>query len=129
MSQDDSRTRTFSWRDPRELSRAALAESGFSFLDAFVRGLLARPPIADLFEMTLASVEAGTVTFRMQPKEYMYNPIGTVHGGAISTILDSAIGCAVHSTLPAGKGYTTLDLQVRFLRAVTLESGELTAVG
>jgi uncharacterized protein (TIGR00369 family) len=129
MSDDAQRTRTFSWVDPRMSSNAAKQTDGRHFLERVMRGEIHRPPIADLFDLVITDVEAGTVTFQMVAKEYMYNPIGSLHGGAISTLLDSVIGCAVHSSLPAGRGYTSLDLHVRFLRAITVDSGLLTAVG
>jgi len=75
------------------------------------------------------SVEEGSVTFYLDPQEFHYNPLGTVHGGIISTMLDSAAACSVHTTLPAGIAYTSLDLNVKFLRAVTIASGRLTCTG
>jgi uncharacterized protein (TIGR00369 family) len=77
----------------------------------------------------LVSVDAGTVVFALDPAEYHYNPIGSVHGGVYATLLDSAAGCAVHSMLPAGVGYTSLDLSVKFLGAVRVGSGALTCTG
>jgi uncharacterized protein (TIGR00369 family) len=74
-------------------------------------------------------VGEGWITFALQPHEMHYNPLGTVHGGVIATLLDSATGCAVHSVLPAGKGYTSLDLTVKYLRPVTAETGRVTATG
>lgn len=69
------------------------------------------------------------MSFLFEPQEFHYNPIGTVHGGVISAILDSAMGCSIHSLLPAGTGYTTLELKVNFLKAVTAQTGELSATG
>ncbi len=74
-------------------------------------------------------VEAGVVAFTMTPQELHYNPMGVVHGGVLSLLLDSAMGCAVSSMLPAGTGYTTVDLHVTFVRAVTIDSGPLRAEG
>jgi uncharacterized protein (TIGR00369 family) len=65
----------------------------------------------------------------MAPREFHYNPLGTVHGGILATLLDTAAGCAVHSTLSAGVGYTSLDLTVKFLRPVTVASGALRCEG
>lgn len=73
--------------------------------------------------------EEGSVTLELEPQEFHYNPLGTVHGGVISTLLDTAAACSVHSTLPAGVGYTSMDLNVKFLRAVTVDSGRLTCTG
>jgi uncharacterized protein (TIGR00369 family) len=75
------------------------------------------------------SVEDGRVVFTMPAREYHYNPLGTVHGGVLATLLDTATGCAVHSTLPAGFGYTSLDLTTKFLRPVTVASGTLRCEG
>jgi len=129
MNDENARRRTFAWSDPAPLTEAARALSGLAFFEKIERGELALPPILELFEIVPGSAAHGTIAFTMLPKEYMYNPIGTVHGGAIATLLDSAIGCAVHTTLPVGRAYTTLDLVIRFLRPVTLASGTLTAVG
>jgi uncharacterized protein (TIGR00369 family) len=71
----------------------------------------------------------GRVAVAMTPQEFHYNPLGTVHGGILATLLDTAAGCAVHSTLPAGAGYTSLDLVTRFLRPVTVASGALRCKG
>ena len=74
-------------------------------------------------------IEEGQVVFSFVPQEFHYNPIGTVHGGVISAILDSAMGCTLHSLLSAGRGYTTLELKVNFLKAITLKTGLLKAIG
>jgi uncharacterized protein (TIGR00369 family) len=71
----------------------------------------------------------GWVVVTLEPQEYHYNPLGTVHGGVLATLLDTATGCAVHSTLPVGVGYTTLDLTTKFLRPASIASGMLTAEG
>lgn len=74
-------------------------------------------------------IEEGRVVFGARPDENVYNPIGTVHGGYLATLLDSAVGCAVHSVLKAGQGYTTLELKVSYLRAVTKDTGPIRAEG
>ena len=74
-------------------------------------------------------IEKGRVVFAGTPGKEVYNPIGTVHGGYAATLLDSACGCAVHSSLAAGQGYTTLDLKVAYHRAMTAETGEVFAEG
>ncbi|GAA1037774.1 hypothetical protein GCM10009557_52070 [Virgisporangium ochraceum] len=79
--------------------------------------------------MRAITAEEGRVTAELQPAEYHYNPLGTVHGGVLATLLDTATGCAVHSTLPAGYGYTSIDLSTKFLRPVTVASGVLRCVG
>lgn len=87
------------------------------------------PAIGELLGMVVVSVEDGEVTFAISPDERMLNPIGTVHGGIAATMLDSCMGCAVHTTLPAGTGYTTAQLNVHYLRAMRPGMGEVRAVG
>jgi uncharacterized protein (TIGR00369 family) len=79
--------------------------------------------------MQLESVEEGRAVFSIEPAEWMYNPIGSVHGGIAATLLDSALGCAVHTTLPAGVGYTTLELKVNYVRAMSTTTGRVVAEG
>jgi uncharacterized protein (TIGR00369 family) len=74
-------------------------------------------------------VEDGRGVFAMEPAEWMYNPIGSVHGGIAATLLDSCMGCAVHTTLVAGVGYTTTDLQVRYIRGMSHATGRVLAEG
>lgn len=103
--------------------------SGLEYLRAIGRGELPAPPIADLVGFTISEVEEGRVVFECVPAEYHYNPIGTVHGGLACTLFDSAMGCAVHTTLPAGTGYTTVELKVNFLRPITAGTGLLRCEG
>ena len=112
-----------------ELAHAGAALDGLSFLRAISRGELPPPPIATLLGFEPAEVEEGRVTFVCTPRHDHYNPIGAVHGGLAMTLLDSAMGCAVHSTLPAGVGYTTLEVKTNFVRAITLETGRVLAHG
>jgi uncharacterized protein (TIGR00369 family) len=94
-----------------------------------IAGELPEPPIAATLGFRLAAVERGTATFVGDAQLWHYNPIGSVHGGVLATLLDSATGCAVHTALPVGMAYTSLDLSARFLRRVTADSGTLTCVG
>lgn len=103
--------------------------SGVDFLRGLAEGHYPQPPIAELIGFTLAKVEEGRVVFAGTPGLQHYNPIGTVHGGYAATLLDSCLGCAVHSTLAAGMGYTTLELKVSYVRAITLDTGEVRAEG
>lgn len=119
------RTRTVSWEDPMIGATAALGVSGLDYLRAIGAGDIPPPPIALLLGMDRPHVEAGRTVFEMQIGEHLYNPIGSVHGGVLATLLDSALGCAVHSLLPAGVGYATVDLSVTYLRPVTRETGRL----
>ncbi|WP_336490344.1 PaaI family thioesterase [Methylobacterium nigriterrae] len=123
------RRRVVEWADPRVTARAGQARAGLDFLRALIAGDVPPPPLIALLGIDLVSADAGRVTMRMGADEHLYNPLGSVHGGAIASLLDSVTGCAVHSTLPLGRGYTTLEIKVNYLRAVTAASGVLTAVG
>ena len=103
--------------------------SGFEFLQKIVSGELPRPPIAALLDFQIVELQEGRAVFAVNPAEYHYNPIGVVHGGLAATLLDSAMGCAIHSMLPAGAGYTTLELKVNFIRAMTAETGRVRGEG
>jgi uncharacterized protein (TIGR00369 family) len=120
-----TRTRTVSWEDPRALADAASGLSGLEYLQRIVAGELPRPPISALMNFGLTELGEGHAVFTVEPAEYHYNPIGVVHGGLAATLLDSAMGCAVHSTLPAGARYTTLEIKVNYVRAMTAETGEV----
>ena len=119
------RTRTVQWEDPRPLGEAGRGLAGLEFLQKIARRELPPPPLAMLMNFELVEVSEGNATFAVVPAEYHYNPIGVVHGGLAATLLDSAMGCAVHSTLPAGAGYTTLEIKVNFIRAMTGETGRV----
>jgi uncharacterized protein (TIGR00369 family) len=94
-----------------------------------MRGELPAPPIATLIGFQVVEVEEGRVVFELVPGEHQYNPLGSVHGGVASTLLDSAASCAVYTTLPAGTGYTTSQLNVHFVRPITKDTGVLTCEG
>jgi uncharacterized protein (TIGR00369 family) len=100
-----------------------MSMSGIDYVRALAAGRVAPPPVAALLGISLLDVQRGRVAFEMEVGEHLFNPIGCVHGGMLSTLLDSAMGCAVHTTLPAGIGYTTLDLKVTFVHQVTSPSG------
>jgi uncharacterized protein (TIGR00369 family) len=123
------RSRTYDWEDPTVSAAAVGQYSGLDFLREVQAGRLPAAPIAATLGMTLEEVERGRVVFALEPGEEHYNPIGSVHGGVYATLLDSAAGCAVQSVLPQGMGYTSLDLNVKFLRPVTVDTGKVRAVG
>jgi uncharacterized protein (TIGR00369 family) len=129
QTQTAVRTRTFSWSDPTEHVDQLGRRSGLDLLRAMIAGELPPPPVMYLLGMGAMTAEEGRVTVELQPREFHYNPLGGVHGGILSTLLDTAAGCAVHTTLPAGVGYTSLDLSVKFLRPVTVASGLLHCAG
>ena len=111
------------------LHRKSTETAGMAFLEAIRTGELPPPPIAALLGFEIRSIEQGAVTFALIPDEKHYNPIGMVHGGVTATLLDTVMGCAVHTLLPAGVGYSTLDISVRYQRAVTVDTGTVLATG
>jgi uncharacterized protein (TIGR00369 family) len=122
-------TRTYAY-DARPFDPAiARAVSGLDYLRGILRGDYPAAPIAATLGFTIAEVDAGRAVFTGTPDRFVYNPIGMVHGGYAATLLDSAMGCAVHSTLPAGKAYTTIDLSISLVRAITERSGPLRSEG
>ncbi|MGB2570636.1 PaaI family thioesterase [Micromonospora citrea] len=129
QTQDAARSRTFSWSDPTLGAADVGRRGGLELLRAMIAGELAAPPIMHLIDMARMEADEGRVAVELVPQEFHYNPLGTVHGGVISTLLDTAAACAVHTTLPAGIGYTSLDLNVKFLRPVTVASGMLRCEG
>lgn len=115
---------------PGMASRDQLRErSGLEFMTGIGSGELPPPPIAQLLDFVPISVEAGRAVFQGTPRFDHYNPIGSVHGGYAATLLDTAVGCAIHSMLPAGKGYTTLELKLNYIRAMTDKTGPVRAEG
>jgi uncharacterized protein (TIGR00369 family) len=103
--------------------------NGLDFLRAIASGDVPGAPIAELMGFEPVEAEEGRVVFACVPGERHYNPIGSVHGGLAATLLDSAMGCAVHSTLPEGRGYTTLELKVNFTRAIAADTGRVLCEG
>jgi uncharacterized protein (TIGR00369 family) len=125
----EPRRKTVTWFDPLDAARQGAAMSGIEHLNAIRAGALPPPPIAAHFDFRIVSVEPGEVGFICTPDESAYNPIGLVHGGLVCTLLDSVTGCAVQSTLPAGTGYTSVEIKVNYLRPVHGHTGELHARG
>jgi uncharacterized protein (TIGR00369 family) len=125
----EPRERIVRWHDPVVAAARGLRMSGVDYLTAMAAGELPPPPISGLMQMTVAEVEPGRVVFTCTPDESTYNPIGVVHGGLVCTLLDSVAGCALHSTLPQGRGYTSIEIKVSYLAAVRATSGLLTATG
>ena len=123
------RSRTVTWQDPSKPAEAGLQMAGIDYISAMIAGEIPPPPISRLIQMDLVEAEPGRVVFTCTPDQSAYNPIGAVHGGLVCTLLDSVAGCALHSTLPAGRGYTSIEIKVSYLKAVRLQSGRLTAVG
>lgn len=124
-----ARTRTFGWDDPLAMARTIEDLSGLERMQRVLGGTLPPPPMARLMDIRMVEATEGRVVFAATPAEFHFNPIGVVHGGFAATILDSAMGCAVHTKLPARVGYTTLELKVNFVRAITLATGQVKAIG
>jgi uncharacterized protein (TIGR00369 family) len=125
-----TRTRGVTWASPGQGDFEALAElDGLGQLQAIEAGLVAPPPVMATVDISGFRAERGTVTVQMRAQEFHYNPLGSVHGGMLATMLDTAAACSVHSTLAVGEGYTSVDLTTKFLRPVTVDSGLLTCVG
>jgi uncharacterized protein (TIGR00369 family) len=121
----DARRRAYGWQDPVATAAGADGRTGLEFLRAIAAGELPPPPIALTLGLSLAEVAEGRAVFTLEPAEFHYNPLGTVHGGVALTLIDSANGCAVQTLLPRGAGYTTLETKANFVRAVTVDSGLL----
>jgi uncharacterized protein (TIGR00369 family) len=106
-----------------------LSYDGLSFLQALIDGTLPAPPITKTLGFRLAAVEHGRAVFEGEPRVEYYNPLGTVHGGYAATLLDSAVACAIHTTMAKGEGYTTLELKLNVVRPITVAVGLLIAEG
>ncbi len=123
------RTRVITWEDPTASVQTGRKISGIAYLKALQAGELPPSPIAVLMGMWITEVSEGRIVFAAEPAEYHYNPLGTVHGGVMATLLDSALGCAVQTMLPAGTSYTTLELKVNYLRSITAKTGTVYCEG
>jgi uncharacterized protein (TIGR00369 family) len=115
--------------DPRAVAEQGRALSGMEYVQAIFAGELPAPPIADLMGFRGIDAEPGRAVFEMTPGPQHYNPIGSVHGGIALTLLDSAMGCAVHTLLERGVGYTTLEVKTNFVRPITLDTGVIRCEG
>ena len=125
----EPRSRTFSWSDPAETLAGITTMPGIEALRRMLAGGLPYPPIAHLIGMRLVEVETGRVVWEAVPGEQHYNPIGTVHAGFATTLLDSAMGTAFVSVADAGTRWTTLELKANFTRPITAETGTVRCVG
>ncbi|WP_439594169.1 PaaI family thioesterase [Microbacterium sp.] len=128
-SETFERSRTVTWDDPMPPLEASAELSGLEYLRALIAGEYPPPPIARLLGFDIVEAREGEVVFECEPGEYHYNPLGTVHGGLACTLLDTVVGCAAHTTLAKGVGYTSIDLNVSYLRPILATSGTLRAVG
>jgi uncharacterized protein (TIGR00369 family) len=126
-SPETTKTRTITWQDPVASASVGAGMAGLDYVRAIQSGEIPPPPIAVVMNFSIELLEEGRAVFVGEPGEEHYNPIGVVHGGYASTILDSALGCAVHTTCPAGVGYTSQTLEVKYLRPVTRDTGSVRA--
>jgi uncharacterized protein (TIGR00369 family) len=124
-SPETSRSRTLVWQDPVPTAAAGATMTGMEYMAAVVTGKVPPPPIAVTMSLRPVELEEGRVIFEGEPGEEHYNPIGVVHGGYAATLLDSALGCAVHTTLPAGVGYTSLGLEAKYVRPISRDTGRV----
>lgn len=123
------RTRTYSWKDPHDFLDQVAGLSGLEVMQRMAAGELPQPPIADTLGFRLVEADRGRAVFECDPAEFHYNPIGTVHAGLASTMLDSAMGCAFVTTLETDTRWTTLELKANFTRPITHETGRIRCVG
>jgi uncharacterized protein (TIGR00369 family) len=127
MAKPGIRTRTITWQDPMAGATVGARMAGLDYVRAIQGGEIPPPPIAVVMNFSIAEFEQGKAVFIGEPGEEHYNPIGVVHGGYASTILDSALGCSVHTLLPPGVGYTSQTLEVKYLRPITRDTGAVRA--
>ena len=122
---DSRRKKTIIWDDPEVSSRNADLISGLDYLKAIKEGKISPPPIANLIGYQISEVELGHVAFELHPEECHYNPFSTVHGGIISTMLDSAMTSSVLTTLQKGVSCSTVEIKVNFIRPIVSATGIL----
>lgn len=125
MTEVAKQSLTVEWEDPLATAARAAELPGIDFLRGIVSGEIPAPPIARLLNFELVEVEPGRAVFAGVPAEQHYNPIGVVHGGLAATLIDSATGCAVHTTLEAGDRYTTLEVKANYVQALTADTGRV----
>ena len=123
------RERVVDWQAPLPVARAAAAMSGLEAMRAIRDGILPEPPMARLIDFRLRVAEPGRIVMELEPHEGLENTIGLLHGGAAAALLDTAMGCAISTMLPAGQGAVTLDLKLTFLRPLSVKSGTISAEG
>jgi uncharacterized protein (TIGR00369 family) len=123
------RTRTITWNDPLATAAGADGRTGLEFLRAIIAGHVPPPPIGETLSFALIAADEGVARFRGAPDEIHMNPMNQVHGGYAATLLDSAMGSAVMSTLDRDTAYTTVELSIRLTRAIMPNTGAIVAEG
>lgn len=123
------RTRTVTWYEAGPATDRILSMAGIDAIRAIIDGDLPTPPMESQWSFRFVAVEVGRVVVTYTPDESAYNGLGTVHGGLLCTLLDVVVGCAFHSTLPRGRGYTSVEIKINYLRPVSADTSMLTATG
>ncbi len=118
-SPETTRTREVTWQDPVPTAKLGMELAGLEYMQKVTAGEVPPPPIAVVMRFSPIEVSEGRAVFSGQPGEDFYNPIGVVHGGYAATLLDSALGCSVHTTLAKGEAYTSLGLEAKYVRPIT----------
>src|ERR1700676_4583075 len=123
------RERVVDWQAPGPVAKAAAAMSGLEAMRAIRDGILPPPPMARLIGFRMAVVEPERIVMELEPHECLENTIGLLHGATAAALLDTAMGCAISTMLPAGQGAVTLDLKLTYLRPLSVRSGNISAEG
>ena len=123
------RERVVDWQAPGPAAQAASAMSGLQAMCAIRDGILPEPPMARLIDFRLRTAEPGRIVMELEPHESLENTIGLLHGATAAALLDTAMGCAISTMLPAGQGAVTLDLKLTYLRPLSVKSGKISAEG
>ena len=123
------RSRTITWDDPLTMPGRAAAAPGLETLRRVIAGELPSTPMARLMDIRLTDADPGRVVFEALPADFHYNFSGGVHGGFAATLLDSAMACAIYTTLDAGQNCPTLELKINYVKAITRELGPVRGIG
>ena len=123
------RERVVDWQAPRPAAKAAAGMTGLEAMCAIRDGVLPEPPMARLIDFRLRTAEPGRIVMELEPHESLENTIGLLHGATAAALLDTAMGCAISTMLPAGQGAVTLDLKLTYLRPLSVKSGKISAEG
>ena len=123
------RERVIDWQTPGPAAKAAATMSGMEAMRAIRDGILPEPPMARLIDFRLRTAEPGRIVMELEPHESLENTIGLLHGATAAALLDTAMGCAISTMLPAGQGAVTLDLKLTYLRPLSVRSGTISAEG
>lgn len=129
FSLEKRRERVVDWQAPGPAAKAAAGMSGLDAMRAIRDGLLPEPPMARLIDFRLRIAEPGRIVMELEPHESLENTIGLLHGATAAALLDTAMGCAISTMLPAGQGAVTLDLKLTYLRPLSVRSGTISAEG